>query len=149
MTELVLLTRANWENYISIKVHKTQASYVPSILYSLAQARFEPLTPFGINHQNNPVGFAMYGNFGKICWINRIIIDAAHQGKGLGSQALALLLTYIQTHHPNHEIRTSYSKANLYAQSLFDSAGFLPINDALPDEIVAIWEASTTPKPSW
>lgn len=135
---LISLDRFNWELYINISVSEAQKDFVPPILYSLAQANFEQLTPMGINADNQPVGFVMYGIFGKIAWINRLMIDEAFQGKGIGKEALRQLIAMLKKHPQCQEIRTSYAKNNINAALLFASMGFQEINHTLAEEIVAV-----------
>jgi len=78
----------NWQECIGLKVKDEQANFVPSNLYSIAEAQFYPqAVPLAIyNEQDQMVGFVMYGvdvESGK--WkIFRLMIDRAQQGKGYG-----------------------------------------------------------------
>ncbi len=135
---LISLDRFNWELYINLSLSEAQTGFVPPILYSLAQANFEALTPLGINADNVPVGFAMYGIFGGIAWINRFMIDQDFQGKGVGKAALQLLIERLKKEPQCQEIRTSYAKNNTNAALLFASLGFQEINHTLAEEIVAV-----------
>lgn len=131
--ELVPLDRFNWELCLKIEIHEAQRAFTPSILHSLAQAKFEQLTPYGVLHQGEVVGFLMFGTFGGICWINRIIIDRKLQGKGIGSAALGLLLRKLRSNTHCQEIRTSYAEGNRAAERLFLGNGFVPMESALGD----------------
>ncbi len=113
---------------------------MPSILHSLAQAYFEKLTPLGINVDNAPVGFAMYGIFSGIAWINRFMIDQDFQSKGIGKIALGLLIERLKKEPQCQEIRTSYAKNNTNAALLFAAMGFQEINHTLAEEIVAVYK---------
>lgn len=136
--ELVSLDRYNWEQYTSISLSEAQLEFVPPILFSLAQANFEHLTPLGIDADNQPIGFIMYGIFGGIGWINRLMIDEHAQGIGIGKQAVIQLIEMLKKHPQCNEIRTSYARNNTIAKHLFTSIGFTEINDILEDEIVAV-----------
>lgn len=137
---LIPLDRFNWELYLHIALLETQKNFVPPILYSLAQAHFEKLTPLGINVDNEPVGFAMYGIFGGIAWINRLMIDKAFQGRGIGKRAVSLLIERLKKEPQCQEIRTSYAKNNTNAALLFAALGFQEINHTLAEEIVAVYK---------
>jgi diamine N-acetyltransferase len=135
--KLVPLDRYNWELCLRIQIKDAQKAFVPSIEYSLAQAFFEKLTPYGLMYDTQMVGFLMYGQFGGVCWINRIVIDHRFQGKGLGKVALDQLIHQLRRKMSCREIRTSYAKDNTVAAQLFRSAGFRPIHDEpVEDEIV-------------
>lgn len=139
-TSLIPLDRFNWELYINITLLETQKEFVPPILYALAQAYFEKLTPLGINADNEPVGFAMYGIFGGIAWINRLMIDKDFQGRGIGKKAVALLIERLKKEPQCQEIRTSYAKNNTDAALFFSALGFEEINHTLAEEIVAVYK---------
>lgn len=141
MLHIVPLNRWNWEKYLSIKVESSQEEFIPSVLFSIAQSKFENLIPCGINQDDTVVGFMMYGDLGGIIWINRIMIDVAFQRKGIAKECLVLLLNQIRrTYFSQIEIRTSYARKNLAAKALFESLGFEAINDHLADEIVATYK---------
>lgn len=131
--EIIPLDRYNWELCLKIEIHEAQRAFTPSVLHSLAQANFEQLTPYGITYEGEMIGFLMYGTFGGICWINRIIIDRKYQGKGLGSAALTLLIRKLRNNTHCQEIRTSYAEENRAAARLFSANGFAPMESALGD----------------
>lgn len=119
-----------------LQVHPHQADFLPSVLYSLAQSKFENLFPFGIYHAQEMVGFAMYGEFSGVCWVTRLLIDKAHQGKGYGKAALMELLGLLRSLPRCREVRTSVARQNALAEYLFQSVGFERVADPLADEIV-------------
>lgn len=137
MVLLTPLNRFNWESYLTIQVQSTQENFVPSVLYSLAQAKFENLFPLGITLDNEIVGFLMYGNFSGIFWINRILIDKKFQRKGIGKAALRQLIAQFRQNPQCKEIRTSFVAENIAARKLFTDLGFIPINEDMEGEIVA------------
>ena len=139
--QLVPLDRYNWETVLDIRLKPEQEAFVPAILYSLAQARFEQLFPFGIELEGRMVGFLMYGNFSGICWINRVMVDQEFQGLGIGTQAMKLLLQHLQSKPACQEIRTSFDLRNEAAQHFFLSLGFTLMPEALEHERVAVYEA--------
>ncbi len=139
--ELVSLDRYNWELLLKIELHESQQAFTPSILYSLAQANFEQLTPYGISYRGEIVGFLMYGQFGGICWINRILVDHRFQAKGIGTAALTQIIRKLRQQFDCREIRTSYAEGNEVAAKLFSTNGFVPIGSAMADgEVVLRYE---------
>ena len=140
MLSLTPLNRFNWESYLEIQIHSAQENFVPSILFSLAQAKFENLFPLGIQLDNQIVGFLMYGNFSGIFWINRIIIDKQFQGKGIGKAAIRQLISQFHQNPQCKEIRTSFVVENIAARKLFTEIGFIPINEEMEGEIIAKYE---------
>jgi diamine N-acetyltransferase len=137
MVLLTPLNRFNWESYLEIQIHAAQENFVPSILFSLAQAKFENLFPLGIQLDNQIVGFVMYGNFSGIFWINRIIIDKRFQRKGIGKDAIRQLIAQFHQNPQCKEIRTSFIAENIAARKLFTELGFSPINEGTDGEIIA------------
>lgn len=143
MTEIVPLDRYNWEQSLAISVAPDQRAFLPSILHSLAQSKFENLTPMGVLHHAKMVGFLMYGEFSGLCWINRIMIDQQFQGQGIGKAALSLLLEQLKRKRSCREIRTSYAIHNEGAANLFRSVGFRANPDPIDQEIVAVYIPKT------
>lgn len=135
-TKIIPLDRYNWELVLNIRLTPEQETYTPSALYSLAQANFDDLHPFGISYKGQMVGMIMYGDFGGICWISRIIVDMEYQRRGIGSAALMQMIELLQRRISCKEIRTSYAKGNYGASSFFAEMGFEPLEDVLSEEIV-------------
>jgi diamine N-acetyltransferase len=133
------LTRFTWEKAASLELEDYQQDFMPSVLYSLAQSKFENLFPYGIFEGDKLVGFLMYGEFSGRCWINRIMVDKRFQQQGVGSTALRHLIDLLRGHPKCQEIRTSFSRKNALAEYFFRSAGFEVLNDGLPDEIVMVY----------
>ncbi|MEO1449817.1 MAG: GNAT family N-acetyltransferase [Bacteroidota bacterium] len=137
MVSIELLDRYNWEACLTIQLTPEQDRFVPSVLYSLAQARFENLTPYGIRLDGKMVGMLMYGQFSAgLCWINRILVDREHQGLGIGQKAMEQLLFQLRRKRQCAEIRTSYVPENLAAAHFFAKLGFRPVESPLEDEVV-------------
>ena len=57
------LTADNWQECISLKVKDEQADFLPSNLYSIAEAQFHPqAVPLAIySEQDQMVGIVLYG----------------------------------------------------------------------------------------
>jgi len=142
MTQIIPLDRYNWELCLDIKLNPEQSAFLPPVLYSLAQAKFENLTPYGIVKDEKMVGFLMYGEFGDICWVNRILMDKDYQGMGIGSKALGLLLDKLRLNYRCREIRTTYSADNEAAAAFFAGMGFVANGEPINNEIIAVFEAN-------
>ena len=138
--ELIPLDRFNWEECLSLQLSPEQEEFMPPILYSLAQSKFEALTPYGIRMGSKMVGFLMYGEFSGICWLSRILIDKDYQDQGLGEIAVRKWIDKMSYRINCREIRTSYARENFRAAQFFGKLGFVPIDDGLEDEIVARYE---------
>jgi diamine N-acetyltransferase len=130
------LNRFNWETAVSLKVYDYQEDFMPPVLYTIAQSKFEDIQLFGIFQADTMVGFISYGNFGGVFWVNRILVDQDHQQQGIGREALKQVLERLQKHPDCKEIRTSFARQNAIAEYFFRSMGFQRINDSLEGEIV-------------
>ena len=104
---------------------------------TLAGGRF--VQCFGIYDGDAPVGFAMIGHrseeyegmaevYRHSYYLWRFMIDRRYQGKGLGRDALKLLLDYVLTFPDGEEDAwsTSYVPENEAAKHLYTSFGFVP-----------------------
>ena len=113
---------------------------MPSVMYSLAQSKFENLFPYGIFEGDKLVGFLMYGEFDGRCWINRIMVDKDSQEQGIGSTALRQLIDLLRRNPKCQEIRTSLAKQNALAEYFFRSAGFEQLGEGMENEIVMVYK---------
>ena len=145
--EAIRLEKVNDDNFIDLmdlEVAESQKDYVASNTVSMAQAyatvasgRF--VQCFGIYDGDTAVGFAMIGHrseeyegmaevYRHSSYLWRFMIDQRYQGKGLGRDALKLLLDYVLTFPDGEEDTwsTSYDGANEAAKHLYTSFGFAP-----------------------
>lgn len=118
------ITRVNWEQCIALEPEDYQQKYLPSNLFSLAQAHYENCEAFGIYSEDKMVGFVMICYFSQVPWITRIMVDKEEQGNGYGAKALKETIEYIRKKAGVYEIRTTIAKSNAMAEHLFTSAGF-------------------------
>ncbi len=138
MNEITLreINHENWQDCLELCLAPEQQDYLKSNAYSLVQAHYEPdCYPWGIYHQDQMVGFVMYGkNPQGQWWILRLMIDYLHQGLGYGTVALQKVIDQMKTHPDCHEIFLDYVQENLTAAKLYHRFGFRPtgeINDNL------------------
>jgi diamine N-acetyltransferase len=95
------ITKDNVHAILRLKVAPHQEHFVASNAWSLAEAHFEPELPWfrGIYVGETPVGFLMLEDNPEdatyTLW--RFMIDAQHQGRGYGQQALELLFAHVKT----------------------------------------------------
>jgi diamine N-acetyltransferase len=122
--ELVPLNLHNWESVLQLKLRPEQGEFMPDVLHSLAQSRFDGAEPYGLRYNGQVVGFVMLAKWSGVHWITRFMIDAPNQGKGLGKKALGAILTQISSLKSGHEVRTTVALKNGMAEYLFYNAGF-------------------------
>ena len=130
------LDRFDWETVLDLKVSPEQEDFLPSNLYSIAQTHFEGNVPMGIFLEDQAIGFASYGIWSNVCWINRIMIDQKYQGKGHGSKALKMLLEQLRSNPEIREFRTSVAAKNKAALDFFKQHNFSTFAEPLENEIV-------------
>ena len=88
------------------------------------------------------VGFVMYNieqTKGEGAFISRVMIDHAHQGKGYGKAAFALLLEQIKAEAGPKckRIGISYEPSNDIARKLYASFGFVETGEIEHGEVIA------------
>ena len=145
--EAIRLVKVNDDNFVDLmdlETAESQKGYVASNTVSMAQA-YAVLASgkfvqcFGIYDGDTPVGFAMIGHrseeyegmaevYRHSYYLWRFMIDQRYQGKGLGRDALKLLLDYVRTFPDGKEEAwsTSYDGDNEAAKHLYTSFGFVP-----------------------
>jgi diamine N-acetyltransferase len=127
---------SNWRAMIALQVNKNQETFVASPLKSLAMCyargwgdQYDYL-PFVIRDDERGV----VGYVTLVCdprssddyWIDDIMIDASHQGKGYGRQALDLVLRFMTARYQRcGTIRLSCFRGNTNAAALYESVGFV------------------------
>ena len=142
-TELRELTRDNLKQCFELKVSKDQMKYIASNEDSLkdAENNADVARPFAIYREGKMVGFAMFAfdeeyedPFDRY-WLWRFMIDADHQGKGIGSEALRTIIRYFKDNGANN-IRLSTKEDNIKALNLYKRAGFYETGEMNDEEIV-------------
>jgi len=153
--ELRKIDENNLWDIVNLSVNEHQKGFVATNTKSILQA-YVTITsgnvalPFGIYHEDTLVGFVMfgYGNYDdeepsisahNYC-IWRFMIDKAHQGKGLGREALQIALAYLRTWPCGEATHCwlAYEPENEVARNLYLSMGFEENGEMCGDEIVAV-----------
>lgn len=159
------LERINGKNVwdiLKLKVSEEQQSFVAGNDISIIEA-YTSITgngqifPFGIYEGAVPVGFLMIG-FGAddfrddapaIAYdsydLRRLMIDAKHQGKGYGKEALKLALEFIRTFPCGKAdyCWLSYEPENEAARNLYRSFGFVETSEKDGEELIAVLKLSS------
>ena len=142
MTNIILkkITAENWQECINLKVNDDQVDFVPSNLYSIAEAQFYPkAVPLAIyNDEEQMVGFILYGiDVASGKWkIFRLMIDEAHQGKGYGRVAAQQVVEQLAGRPDCDEILICYKPTNCAARQLYAGLGFTE-QETSDDKVVA------------
>jgi diamine N-acetyltransferase len=137
---LIPLTPENYDACLALRVHPAQGSWVAPNVKSVADARVYPyLNPLVVMAGGEAVGFGLWGrdpDTGRY-YIVRMMIDAAHQGKGLGKAATAALIELIRARPGCDAIYLSFVPGNETAERMYAALGFKRTGEVDPDgEIV-------------
>lgn len=128
LVTLAPVTKANWKAVAALTVHDSQRDWLPSNLYSIAEAQFYPdAQPRAIlNDAGELVGFTLYGrDESSAKWkLFRLMIDAAHQRKGYGMAALLIVIGEVRESGAV-ELLVCYQQSNTAARQLYAQVGFI------------------------
>lgn len=115
-----------------IKIKPEQVNFIETVDECLEEANtYDGWHPVAIYHDNEVIGFAMYGSFGpnKDTWIDRIIIDEKYQGRGFGKIAMIQLIDIVSKKYGVNTIYLSIVEENTLAYKLYKSIGFKYMNE--------------------
>ena len=121
------VTRENLKSVLNLHVSKEQEKFVASNAVSIAEAYFARDAWFrAIYAGENPVGFLMISDIPEKAeyYLWRFMIDANHQGKGYGRQAMELLVQYIRTRPKAEVFYTSHRKGKGSPEGFYKKMGF-------------------------
>lgn len=110
-----------------VSIKENQQSFIETVDVCLAEAEmYEQWCPVVIYYDDKIVGFAMYGAFGENpdTWIDRIIIDEKHQGKGFGKIAMKELIKIITKKYKVSTVYLSFVEENDVARKLYENLDF-------------------------
>lgn len=137
------VNKDNWLEVGRLKVRPDQEHFVAANFVSIAESKFEPeLIPMVIMHDNEMVGFLMYGydRDQDSYWIIRFMIDQRFQGKGYGRQAIQMAVAMLRAIPGYKRVKLSYELENAPAEKLYASIGFVPTGEIEQGEKVVVLE---------
>jgi diamine N-acetyltransferase len=110
---------------VALSVTKAQTKLIAPNSKSLAGADANPrCVPLGIITDGEMVGFVMYEPRGnEVFSIHRFMIDRRHQRKGIGLQAMQLVMERISS-LGGETIYLSFRPENVAAKQLYERLGF-------------------------
>ena len=133
------VTRATVRRIVDLEVAEEQRNFVAPNAVSIAEAYFEPKAWFrAIYADEEPVGFIMLfddAEEGRY-YLWRMMIAAAHQGKGYGRAALDLLVDYVRTRPEAAELLVSSVPGDGSPQPFYEGYGFAATGEIHGDEVV-------------
>ena len=134
-----------------LAVRPDQARFVASNAVSLAQALFRDVAWYrAIYADEEPVGFVMladetlqalrHDNPGVCLW--RFMIDARHQRRGIGREAMRLIIDHVRSRPDVQRFYTSYVPGDGCPEPFYRSLGFQPNGEKDDGEIVLVYPLS-------
>jgi diamine N-acetyltransferase len=124
----------------ALAVHEDQRRFVAPVAHYLALCDDGPWTPLAVCRGGAVVGFVMWAvdvEEGSH-WIGGVVVDRAHQRRGVGRAAMRQLLALLTALRDCREIALSYDADNATARRLYGSLGFRETGERTDDgEVVA------------
>jgi diamine N-acetyltransferase len=134
--ELREITQDTLRAVLDLTVEPEQEEYVAPNARSIAEAHFEPRAWFrAVYADDAPVGFVMAYRDPPTFWVWRFMIDAAHQGKGFGRDAMELLVDEARKDGAA-EVRLSFHPGEHSPHDFYSRLGFVETGEVEHGEIV-------------
>ena len=132
----------SWRDVARLAVAPGQERFVAAPTYYLAFCAYEDVwNPMSVIDAGSRevVGFLMWGidDADGSCWLGGVLVDAAHQGRGVGRAAVVEALRALQPRVDSAGFALSYHPENVVATSLYSSLGFVETGEVDEGEVVA------------
>lgn len=123
----------------ALEVHPDQRRFVSAVSEYLAGCEAGPWRPLAIESGGGVVGFAMWAPdpLDGSCTIGGLLIDRAHQGRGVGRAAVLALAEHLEERSECSILAVTYHPENLPARRLYAAVGFQETGELLEGEVVA------------
>ena len=123
----------NWLKVMELTVSEEQKDIFPiSNVYWVGISRYEEKTTlYAIKNDELYVGMVGigYDEDGVSGYINPMMIDEKHQGKGYSKEAMLLAIEKLKSEYKVSEIHLGHRKNNMKAGKLQESLGFIIIDE--------------------
>lgn len=133
------VTSDNWRRLDAIRPMPAQERFVAPISRYLCLSLFEDdWTSLAICLDELVVGHVMHGydRAEDAGWIGGLVVDASHQGRGVGRAAVELLLASFRA-AGHSQAALSYDADNAAARRLYLRMGFVETGEVADGELVA------------
>ena len=130
---------ANLSAILNLSVSESQKGLVASNAKSIAEAHYAEDAWFrAIYADETPVGFVMLSDTPDRAeyYLWRMMIDAAHQGKGYGRRAVELLVEHVRTRPGATELYTSHVKKEGNAGKFYRKLNFAYTGEEHEGELI-------------
>ena len=123
----------NWLKVMELTVSEEQKDIFPiSNVYWVGISRYEEKTTlYAIKNDELYVGMVGigYDEDGVSGYINPMMIDEKHQGEGYSKEAMLLAIEKLKSEYKVSEIHLGHRKNNMKAGKLYESLGFIIIDE--------------------
>jgi diamine N-acetyltransferase len=134
----------NWSFLAEVEPRSDQWEFVAPVTRYLCLAHYGgEWHPLAIEVDGSIVGHVMWAvdEEDGSTWLGGLVIDAAHQGRGIGRATMEAALDRF-TQNGTTNVALSYSPENVVARHLYRSMGFVETGEMEDDEIVARYRRS-------
>ena len=127
------ITKETVRDVIALRVRPEQQHYVSSNAVSIAEAHYYSQAWLRVIYADEtPVGFVMLHDenlradpeIRDFYALWRLMIDAGHQGRGYGAQAMRLLVEHVKSNPNAVELLTSYKSGEDSPEGFYLKLGF-------------------------
>ena len=132
--------RDNWRRVVDLHVTPAQQAFVAEVSRYLVLCHYGgDWRPLAIYQGEEVIGFLMWAidPSDESCWLGGILIDCDQQGRGYGRAAIQAAITLLAREQGRRHFALSYKPANVVAQHLYRSLGFIETDEWDDDEVVA------------
>lgn len=133
MIMLEELNVENWLKVMELTVSEEQKDIFPiANVYWVGISRYEEKTTlYAIKNDELYVGMVGigYDEDGVSGYINPLMIDEKHQGKGYSKEAMILAIEKLKNEYMVSEIHIGHRKNNMKADKLYESLGFTIVDE--------------------
>lgn len=142
MLRLVEINDTNFLNYVNLFVREDQKGFLDSPTGILARGyvyRAHRARVLGIEADGEAVGLALVKDLDEApaCYdLQQFMVDARFQGRGLGAEALRLLLSELAAERKYGCVEVCVKRTNAAALRVYEKAGFVDtgyIDEDAPD----------------
>ena len=123
----------NWLKVMELTVSEEQKDIFPiSNVYWVGISRYEEKTTlYAIKNDELYVGMVGigYDEDGVSGYINPLMIDEKYQGKGYSKETMILAIEKLKSEYKVSEIHLGHRKNNMKAGKLYESLGFIIIDE--------------------
>ena len=126
LIQLRTIGEDNYQQCLNLRASVEKESFVDPVAYSLAEAWvfYHDTRPFAIYDGDEMIGFvSMYTGEENYQIIN-FLIDDAFQGKGLGTEAAKVCVSYLQKEYHASRVSVPVELENMTARKFWRKLGF-------------------------